>query len=131
MNCNQPSQTPGFMPCTRNHGHSGPCAHPPAHNPEHQRQIDKLESEIENEVREKSEAENYADRLASAFCPFSVRGEHSNANNPWENAIDFAEELLVEAGRCIYCKEKLESVDIDRNQHACGPCRANIAETSE
>lgn len=131
MNCNHPSETPGFMPCTRKQGHSGPCAHPPVFNSEHQVQIEKLNNEIENEVREKSVAENYANRLASAFCPFSIRGEHSNSNNPWDNAIDFAEELLIEAARCIYCKEKLESIDIDRKQHACGPCRAHIAEGSE
>jgi hypothetical protein len=129
--CNHQSETPGFAPCTRKHGHSGPCAHPPAFNPARDEEIEKLNAEIENEVREKSEAENYANRLAASFCPLSIRGEHSNSNNPWENAIDFAEELLVEASRCIYCKEKLESIDNDKGQHVCGKCRADIAESED
>lgn len=94
-------------------------------------QLDEAEKRLEKEVGEKEDAEQWADRIASAFTPFSILGDHSNMSNPWENAVDFAEQLLHEAFRCRCCKEQLSSVENDRGADVCGQCNAHIAEASE
>ena len=42
-------------------------------------------------IDERDDAEDWADRLAAALAPADVRGEHSSANNPWQNALDYAD----------------------------------------
>lgn len=96
-----------------------------------ERERDAVVKVLEKEVGEKEDAEGWADKLAEAFTPFSVRGEHSNNNNPWENAIEFSGQLLHEAFRCKSCKELLSSFENDQNAETCGKCRAESAEASE
>ncbi|KOX10176.1 hypothetical protein [Nocardiopsis sp. NRRL B-16309] len=44
-------------------------------------------------LEERDNAIEWADKLAAAIAPFEVRGEHSNGNNPWANALDYARKL--------------------------------------
>jgi len=44
-------------------------------------------------IEDRDAAEDWADRLAAAFVPASVLGEHSSLNNPWQNALDYAATL--------------------------------------
>jgi len=52
-------------------------------------------------IDERDEAEAWADRLAAAIAPVDVLGEHSSANNPWQNALDYA------AARPVLSREAL------------------------
>lgn len=44
-------------------------------------------------IAERDSVQEWADKLAAAIAPFEVRGEHSSSNNPWANALDYAEQL--------------------------------------
>lgn len=46
-------------------------------------------------VLDRDRVEAFADRLAAAIAPAEVLGEHSSANNPWLNALDYAEAQSV------------------------------------
>lgn len=48
------------------------------------------ERDLEKAIEERDQLHEWADRLAYAIAPQSVIGEHSSANNPWQNAIDVA-----------------------------------------
>lgn len=54
-----------------------------------QREAD-LDRLVEELVGERDGLEDIADRLAAAIAPAEVLGEHSSANDPWQNALDFA-----------------------------------------
>ena len=41
-------------------------------------------------IKERDEAIEWADKLAAALAPAAVVGEHSSANDPWRNALDYA-----------------------------------------
>lgn len=43
-------------------------------------------------IDERDRAEDWADKLAAALAPADVIGEHSSGNNPWANALQWAEE---------------------------------------
>ncbi|PWK81663.1 hypothetical protein C8D88_11674 [Lentzea atacamensis] len=47
--------------------------------------------EVGDLIDERDSAEEWADKLAYAIAPVEVIGEHSNANNPWANALEFLE----------------------------------------
>lgn len=55
------------------------------------RQIAKLDADLSREVVRVEELHNIADRLSWAIAPVEIIGEHSSANDPWENAIEYAE----------------------------------------
>jgi hypothetical protein len=40
-------------------------------------------------IQQRDDAEDWADRLAYAIAPMDVIGEHSTANSPWQNALDY------------------------------------------
>jgi len=44
-------------------------------------------------IDERDNAQEWADKLAAAIAPGEIRGEHSSSNNPWANALDYAEQL--------------------------------------
>lgn len=46
------------------------------------------EAEILRLIDERDEAQEWADRLAAVAGGPDVIGEHSNANNPWANALE-------------------------------------------
>lgn len=48
------------------------------------------EAAYDQVMEERDTAMEWADRLAAAIAPAGVRGEHSNTNNPWQNALDYA-----------------------------------------
>ncbi|HKS46332.1 MAG TPA: hypothetical protein VJT49_14725, partial [Amycolatopsis sp.] len=48
------------------------------------------EQDILDVIGERDRAEEWADRLAAALAPADVIGEHSNGNNPWANALEWA-----------------------------------------
>ncbi|QYN17547.1 hypothetical protein [Amycolatopsis sp. DSM 110486] len=60
---------------------------------------DRHEQEILGVIQERDEAEAWSDRLAAAIAPAFVRGEHSNGNNPWANAADWARQLNATVAR--------------------------------
>jgi len=60
---------------------------PPVPYDEHERQVLQL-------VDERDRLESIADDLAAAIAPAEVLGEHSSENNPWRNALDYAEGCL-------------------------------------
>lgn len=52
---------------------------------------DQHEREMLHLIGERDHLEDMADRLAAAIAPADVLGEHSSDNNPWLNALDYAE----------------------------------------
>lgn len=56
-----------------------------------ERQIQKLDADLGQEIDRREELHDIADRLSWAIAPVSEIGEHSSANDPWENAIEYAE----------------------------------------
>jgi predicted nuclease with TOPRIM domain len=67
---------------------------------EDRREIQRLRArvgELENSetqlIQERDEAEEAADKLAYSIASLEEIGEHSNVNDPWENAVEKAEEL--------------------------------------
>lgn len=57
-------------------------------------------------IAERDEAEEWADRLAAAIAPADVLGGHSSANNPWQNALDYADRRQ---GAVSVSREQLEA----------------------
>lgn len=55
---------------------------------------DDLEQQYDRDVAEviaeREAVEAVADRIAYAVAPVEVIGEHSSANNPWDNAVEHA-----------------------------------------
>ncbi|MFD2421638.1 hypothetical protein [Amycolatopsis pigmentata] len=47
------------------------------------------EQDVLDVIDERDRAEEWADKLAAAIAPADVLGEHSNANNPWANALGY------------------------------------------
>lgn len=64
---------------------------PSAEVDELREQIEKLEADLGQQIDRTEELHNIADRLSWAIAPMSEVGEHSSANDPWENAIEYAE----------------------------------------
>jgi hypothetical protein len=60
-----------------------PDAPPAGTEADHERQILEV-------INERDHAIDMADRIAEAFVPADVLGEHSNINDPWQNALDYA-----------------------------------------
>lgn len=67
---------------------------------EHRARADAAEAKLRDEenahnqtCEERDAFHEWADKLAAAIAPFEVRGEHSNGNNPWANALEYAERL--------------------------------------
>ncbi|MFJ5984263.1 hypothetical protein [Lentzea sp. NPDC092896] len=64
----------------------------------------KLDRDIDDELGYRDSMEEWADKLAYAVAPVEVIGEHSNANNPWQNALEilnrsgYVPAMLCEAG---------------------------------
>jgi hypothetical protein len=46
------------------------------------------EADLERVLKERERAEQMADRLSAKIAPASVRGLHTNANDPWQNALE-------------------------------------------
>lgn len=46
---------------------------------------------IADEVEQREHAEEWADKLALAIASREVIGEHSADNNPWQNALAYAQ----------------------------------------
>jgi len=46
-------------------------------------------------IDQRDTAQDWADRLAYAIAPLDVIGEHSNMNDPWQNALDHLERDLM------------------------------------
>jgi hypothetical protein len=51
------------------------------------------EREMLELIEQRDRAEDWADRLAAALAPPDVLGEHSSGNDPWRNALDYADRL--------------------------------------
>lgn len=64
----------------------------------HQERADVAEAKLRDEENahnqtcdERDVFHEWADKLAAAIAPAEVRGDHSDGNNPWANALDYAE----------------------------------------
>jgi hypothetical protein len=57
----------------------------PVPYPEHEREVLWL-------IDERDAFHRMADKLAAALAPPEVLGEHSSMNDPWENALNYAEQ---------------------------------------
>lgn len=57
---------------------------PPVPYDVHEREISKL-------IDERDYLEEMCDKLAYCIASEEVLGEHSNGNDPWQNALDYAE----------------------------------------
>ena len=57
------------------------------------KQADSAEREMDNLIDSRDRATEAADRLAYAIASVEAIGEHSSANDPWENALRYAESL--------------------------------------
>jgi len=53
---------------------------------------DEHEQVVLEEIDQRDKAIEWADKLAAALAPPGVVGEHSSGNNPWANALKWAEE---------------------------------------
>jgi hypothetical protein len=42
-------------------------------------------------IKERDYFEEWADKLAYAIAPVEIIGEHSNVNNPYQNALEYLE----------------------------------------
>lgn len=61
-------------------------------------------------IQERDEAEEWADKLSLAIASRSEIGEHSNQNNPWQNAIDLADSIHSQhAQELAKMREELET----------------------
>lgn len=56
-------------------------------------------------IDERDAAADWADHLAELLAPRWVRGDHSNVNNPWRNALDYASGLLKGRGISPFVEE--------------------------
>lgn len=63
---------------------------PSAEVVELRKQIEKLDADLGQQIDRTEELHDIADRLSWAIAPMSEIGEHSSANDPWENAIEYA-----------------------------------------
>ena len=73
-------------------------------------------------IDERDNATAWADRLAYAVAPVQVIGEHSNANNPWQNALEILEHcgylsVLPDPLRASAPSEASKSSNHQPNQH--------------
>jgi hypothetical protein len=57
----------------------------------------KLDRDLGREIDRVEELHGVADRLSWAIASIEIIGEHSSGNNPWENAIEYAEAHVWEA----------------------------------
>lgn len=75
------------------HGYSGECPKPPLRRvarPPGEAQRREEEAHLRT-IDQRDRAEEWADKLAYAVAPMEEIGEHSNVNNPWQNALDVLE----------------------------------------
>jgi hypothetical protein len=77
-------------------------------------------------INERDQAAAAADKLAAAIAPPEVRGEHSDSNNPWENALDHAAEQAEAAATCADCGH-LKSAHYDAVGDDVSGCNASGA----
>jgi hypothetical protein len=59
------------------------------------REFRELDLALGDTIDSRDRAEDFADRLAAAIAPRDVVGEHSSGNNPWFNALQWAEEQAL------------------------------------
>ena len=62
---------------------------------------------LEEALSERDEAQEWADRLALAIAPQSVIGEHSSANNPGQNALDYIPEVVTQTPQLLAERDAL------------------------
>jgi len=57
------------------------------------------EAEVAAVIDERDNAQDWADKLSWAIAPLDEIGEHSNANNPWANAVEIGDQARADAKR--------------------------------
>jgi hypothetical protein len=68
---------------------------------------------------------DWADRLAYSIAPVDVIGEHSNLNDPWQNAIDHLEgERQIAAALSPAATPSPDAGELERHVHEGRWCRA-------
>lgn len=85
------------------------AAHPAASS------ADEQERAILDLIGERDRMEEVADALAAAIAPPEVLGEHSSANDPWQNALEYAADHPAEesAGIRLFAAERRRQVDAE------------------
>lgn len=63
---------------------------PAAHGPGQCLPLDEHERVLTQVIEERDAYHDWADKLAYAIAPQEWIGEHSSANSPWENALEYA-----------------------------------------
>lgn len=66
-------------------------------------------------IDQRDEAQEWADRLAYSIASVEVIGEHSSANNPWENALDVTERAAADRAAQV---ERVEAALASRPEFA-------------
>lgn len=51
------------------------------------------ERDMTEMIEDRDRCMEWADKLAYAIAPVAVIGEHSSANDPWQNALELAEAI--------------------------------------
>lgn len=91
-------------------------------------QVAAEEKVVEQVIDERDQAQEWADKLAHAIGGDAI-GEHSNMNNPWQNALDIAEAAEAEAAALRAKVARLEgaltAIDALDPEGRIGDCSVN------
>jgi hypothetical protein len=73
---------------------------------EREREIERYHADDDQVMRERDGYHDMLDKFVYALGGTEVHGEHSSLNDPWQSALDFAEELM---GQVIELRTQLEA----------------------